>query len=142
MEEFPAHLTTSVIVFDKQDMRVAHPAGVHICALFPTIGVLSTRVGRVQFLGRQGIRDVVHMLAVHGIYAVRRPDGIDDRIKLAIHLRKPHGGTGPRRRGRAYGAISRSIVQRRGRDDGRILARVAQGVQPVEIELYLRVHVI
>jgi len=81
IEEFAPNTPASLIVFDKQYLRLPHPAWVYACALFPAFSWLK---GSFLRLWWHWVRNIRQMLAESGVDAIGVPNRIDHIIQLAV----------------------------------------------------------
>lgn len=132
---------TRRVIFDQQNLRRSDPAGINLGALLPPICGGFAGIDDFLILGRHGVRDIVDMLAIHGIDPVGLSHRVDDGIRLRVQLRIRHRRARPRRRRRSRMATPRSRIGR-GRGHGSIGAVVQIGhvFQIFVVELHIRVQ--
>lgn len=85
IEELAANATARWIVFDKQDLGLAHPSRIDLSTLLP--GFLKLGIARICTLGWHAVRNVVDVFAVHGIDSICLSHGIYEIVDIA----EPHG---------------------------------------------------
>ena len=83
VQELATYSSAGLVIFNKQHLRLSNPARVILHALLPSISDRRCR-RRLGSLCWHCIRNVVNVLAEHGIDAIRLTDGIHKVVEFAI----------------------------------------------------------